>query len=212
MQAAESLLGWSLQEPETGEVSFGLHDPGEADYALLWRRSYSANDDQSLQQAVLAEQQAARTLSSLDELDANLDQIARRAVNAQVSFGAGTEDDAGAAKVLERLGNALTRLAWVETQVDGALVGRSAIGWTNKTETFWHSSAGAGSLELHSRSLSAAVTSRLALLRLAVITARAAVKIAAMTALPGGAVAALPLAWKTIRMVIAEIELIKGLS
>lgn len=97
-------------------------------------------------------------------------------------------------------------LAWVETRVGAALVGRSAAGWTGDLATSWGSGLDLQLRDLHRRSLAQALASRNALLRMLAITTQGALKLSVLIAAPGGALLALPVAWKYANQVLAQLD------
>jgi hypothetical protein len=107
---------------------------------------------------------------------------------------------------LKRLLGLLTHLAWVETQVENQLLGRTIVGWTGNMRTAWGAGFGPDYLALHQRALTLALASRQTLLRTLVIAVQGAAKIAALLTIPGGQILALPIAWKYVSQVLAEVN------
>ncbi|MBP7692117.1 MAG: hypothetical protein KA764_09385 [Anaerolineales bacterium] len=136
----------------------------------------------------------------------------------EISFAAPGEAAAAErefAGVLRRLTDAVRYFAVVETRLGGQLAARTSIAWSADADTLWPASTlaagplaagplAAGTLALHARSLRLALASRAALLRILLVTAQGAVRLAGTLALPGGALLALPVAWKFINQVLAE--------
>lgn len=108
--------------------------------------------------------------------------------------------------VLTRLTQSLAYYAFVETQVEGRLLSRTTLGWSSDSQTLWQSAVTAEQVSLHQRMLTLAVQSRAALMCTVALTAQSAAKIAALLALPGGALLALPTAWKFINQVLNEVD------
>ncbi len=113
-----------------------------------------------------------------------------------------------AGPMLERAQNAVRYNAYVETEIDGEQIARTAITWSGDADTQWARAALAGDLHSHARALRIAVTSRAVLIRLFILTARLAAQLAA----PGGAALALPGAWKYVNQVLAEINQMRQAS
>ncbi len=143
---------------------------------------------------------------------AALEHLRARAAG-EISFAAPGEAAAAErefAGVLRRLTDAVRYFAVVETRLGGQLAARTSIAWSADADTFWPASTlaagplAAGTLALHARSLRLALASRAALLRILLVTAQGAVRLAGTLALPGGALLALPVAWKFINQVLAE--------
>jgi hypothetical protein len=106
---------------------------------------------------------------------------------------------AGFRRFLGNLERLVLNYVHVETRVGGRLVARTLVGWTGGFETWWGGDPGAGGAELHGRTVRLALRSRATLLNTFLAAIRGAVKIAAVLALPGGYLLALPIAWNFIR-------------
>jgi hypothetical protein len=109
-------------------------------------------------------------------------------------------------QVTENLLHLLVNFAWVETQLQGSLLARTVVNWTGDMQTAWRPEVLPGELALHFRSLKLALASRITLLRLFIIVTQSATKISVLIATPGGAVLALPAAWKFVNNVLAEVN------
>ncbi len=94
-------------------------------------------------------------------------------------------------------------LAKVETRLGEQLIAHSLVSWKGDTDTSWGQALLAEQRSLHLRSLALAVRSRLVLLKMFVTAAQGAAKIAALVAAPGGALLALPAAWKYLNALIS---------
>jgi len=131
----------------------------------------------------------------------------------QISFGGeelSRSDVSGAITQLRQtvddmLGQVLY-LARVETRQQGALLASSLVDWTGDMDTAWGEAVSAEERGLHQRSLALALKARIALLRIILTTTQAAVKISALIAAPGGALLALPAAWKYVQQLLAAIS------
>jgi hypothetical protein len=108
-------------------------------------------------------------------------------------------------RVMERVAQALIYYALVETRLESRLVGKTGLTWAADAQTLWASDAPPEYLALHRRTLALTIASRNALMRTFMLTAQGAVKLSALLATPGGAVLALPVAWKFINQVMAEV-------
>ncbi len=106
---------------------------------------------------------------------------------------------------MERLTAGLVYYAAVETKIDNTLLARTQISWTADSKTIWQGGAPAEQYVLHTKTLNLAIESRNALMKTFGLTAQAAVKLTALFAMPGGAVLALPTAWKYINEIVAEV-------
>lgn len=132
---------------------------------------------------------------------------------AGVSFAAGSEERRGLEQAFDQfkadmddLLRLVTHFAWVETQQDSVLLGRTVVGWSGDLDTLWSPGLTPERRDLHRRSLHQALVSRNILLHATVVTARSAGKLAVLLATPGGAVLAIPVAWKFVKAIMADIE------
>jgi hypothetical protein len=100
----------------------------------------------------------------------------------------------------------VTHFAWVETRQGDLLIGRSVVGWSGDLDTLWRPGLTTEQRELHRRSLHQALASRNILLHAVVVTVRSAAKLAVLLTTPGGALLALPVAWKFVKEIMADIE------
>ena len=105
-------------------------------------------------------------------------------------------------QALDVLTGQILHLAKVETRQDGELIANSLVSWKGDLDTSWRERISPEEQDLHQRSLHLAVISRLAMLKMVVTTAQGAAKIAALIATPGGAILALPAAWKYLQKLI----------
>jgi hypothetical protein len=129
------------------------------------------------------------------------------------SFGlfSGAQDkmeDASCAfqEALQRLSEVVSRMANVETSVQGRQIGRTRIGWSGDFETLFPLALSTAELQLHQRSIHLALASRRLAVSMIATTAQSAVKVSALLATPGGALLALPAVWKYINGVINEVK------
>jgi hypothetical protein len=131
----------------------------------------------------------------------------------QVSFGGEglSRGDIGASiaqlrQAVEDLLGQVLYLARVETRQQGVLLASSLVDWTGDLDTAWGEAISAEERGLHQRSLALALKARIALLRIIMTTTQGAVKISALIAAPGGALLALPAAWKYVQQLLAVIS------
>jgi hypothetical protein len=106
---------------------------------------------------------------------------------------------------IERLQQLISHAAWVETRLQGELLAQTVVSWTGDTRTVWGQGAAPPRLAWHRRSLALALASRATLLRVFFIVTQNTVKLSVLLAVPGGAVLALPVAWKFVNQVLAEV-------
>ncbi len=148
---------------------------------------------------------------ALDSLLAELTQAP-----APVSFGWRETVGGGLAQAaerceafLERLAQQLAYYAWVETRQQGQVLAWTASGWSGDARTTWLAGVGPLQMALHHRSLALAMDSRLRLLETLAFISRNAVRLAklpVLLSLPGGALLALPLAWRFVDDVRKELN------
>jgi len=105
-----------------------------------------------------------------------------------------------------RLLHSVSHYAWVETRLEGHLLGRTILGWTGAVDTIWQAGLSSAQAALHERAAALALASRETLIRTLVVVAQGAVTLSVLLATPGGAVLALPAAWKFIDRVSTELS------
>lgn len=109
---------------------------------------------------------------------------------------------------LEQLERQLTHYAWVETRSQGQLLACTVVGWRGDARTYWREGIAPSRTALHRRTVALALGSRLRLLETLAFVSRNAVRLArlpVLLSLPGGAILALPLAWKFVDDVRKEL-------
>lgn len=107
---------------------------------------------------------------------------------------------------IERVMHLVSHLAWVETQVEGLPLGRSIVGWSGDMQTLWSEQASEDIYWMHQHSLSQALQSRAIQIHALVVTTQSAAKLALLLTNPAGAILALPVAWKLVEQILADIE------
>jgi hypothetical protein len=155
---------------------------------------------------------AGRAEQALDALLVELPQA-----GAPLSFGWRETVGGGLAEVaqrcqafVDRLAQQLAHYAWVETRREGRLLACTVAGWSGDGRTIWRAGAAPLQMAMHHRSLALAMDSRLRLLETLAVVARNAVRLAklpVLLSLPGGALFALPLAWKFVEDVRREASI-----
>ena len=109
-------------------------------------------------------------------------------------------------QALDVLTGQILHLAKVETRQGGELIAHSLVSWKGDLDTSWREQVTPEERGLHQRSLHLALISRLAMLKMVVTTTQGAAKIAALIATPGGAILALPAAWKYLNALMAQVK------
>ena len=110
---------------------------------------------------------------------------------------------------LDGLAQQLAHYAWVETRSQGQLLACTVVGWTGDTRTHWLEGIAPSKMAMHRRAVALAMDSRLRLLETLAFISGNALRLArlpVLLSLPGGAILALPLAWKFIDDVRNELE------
>jgi hypothetical protein len=107
---------------------------------------------------------------------------------------------------LQRVGRACTPTAWVETRIQGEPMARSLLGPTGNLRALCRPGLGPCGAGLHQDAVRLVVSSRVALLRVVACVTRGAVAISVRLALPGGAVLALPVAWRFVQRLLGEVD------
>jgi hypothetical protein len=100
----------------------------------------------------------------------------------------------------------MQHLASVETRMEGDLLARTLVDWTGDQVTAWEATLTPEQRSLHERSLAMALASRFAMIKMVSIAAQGAAKIATLIAAPGGALLALPAAWKYLNMLMSQMQ------
>jgi hypothetical protein len=100
----------------------------------------------------------------------------------------------------------ITHAAWVETRVRGVTMARTTMSWMGDTHTQLTRLATPRTAQLHARSVALAVRSRDAWGRLIAIVMQTSLRLARITATPGGLIAAMPLIWELVCSVLAELD------
>jgi hypothetical protein len=96
-------------------------------------------------------------------------------------------------------------LAWVDTTLDGRLAAHTVVSWGGDMQTYVGPGAGTSLVDLHSRSLAAALESREANLRTALTVATLAGKIALAPTNPLQMIQALSLGWQFVSKTIMPL-------
>ena len=105
-----------------------------------------------------------------------------------------------------RLRHSISQYAWVETRLQGRLLGWTILGWTGAVDTLWQAGLSSAQAALHERAVALALASRETLIRTLVVVAQAALTLSVLLTTPGGAVLALPAAWKFINQVSTDFS------
>jgi hypothetical protein len=136
-----------------------------------------------------------------------------------VSFAVGDEHKSNLETAYHQFNDDMARLlrqvanfAWVETELSGDLVARSVVSWTGDLDTNWASGLKEEIYQLHKRSLIQALATRNIALHAVTITAHSALKLSVLLATPGGGLLALPLVWKYVKQIMADVQRYKEIT
>jgi hypothetical protein len=164
----------------------------------------------------LARGQAAQSFggTTLPQPEAELmEALNELGMGGATSFGLGERLAAGWEEAAQRfqgfagqVRDSVATIARVETcrQGQDQPFGRTVVGWTGDTRTVWMAGVDLVQAELHHRTVTLALRSRATLLRTLAVAARGAITLSTLLATPGGALLALPAAWRFINQVMSE--------
>jgi hypothetical protein len=113
---------------------------------------------------------------------------------------------------VKQIDREVLHFAWVETNLEGTLLARTTVDWSGDAQTVWDAEASPEEMSLHQRTLKLAMDTRNMRLRLFTTVSTGAAKIALLIATPGGAVMALPLAWKYVSSVLKQTRELQALT
>jgi hypothetical protein len=108
--------------------------------------------------------------------------------------------------LLEQVNRELLNFAWVETTIAGQLIARSTVTWGGDANTFWVGGINSQQMALHQRSLKTAIETRSMRLRMVALVTSGAIRVSALLTTPGGQLMALPIAYKYIRAILAQVK------
>ncbi len=100
----------------------------------------------------------------------------------------------------------VSHYAWVETAVEGRLIGRTTVDWLGGMRTLWPPGEDASIQRRHYESLRLSLAAPAASLRLAAVITAGAATLAPLLAAPGSVILALPAAWKFVQRLRAEVN------
>lgn len=137
-----------------------------------------------------------------------------RVAAGEVSFGAGEEATslaweqakAGFERLMEQVSREALHFAWVETNLEGSALARTAVGWTGDSRTVFVDGVEGPQAVLHERSLRIAIQTRGLRMRLFITIASGAAKVSALIASPAGAVLALPAVYQYVMQIVEQVK------
>jgi hypothetical protein len=163
----------------------------------------------------------AAGLDALSEPDADLLDMVQtiNSPTVGISFAVGDERTTKIETAFHQFNDDMGRLlrfvahfAWVETEIGGELLARSVVSWTGDLDTSWGSGLKEEIYQLHKSSLAQALATRNIALHAITITAQSAIKLSVLLATPGGGLLALPMVWKYVKQIMADVQKYKEIT
>lgn len=108
--------------------------------------------------------------------------------------------------LLEQVNREVMHFAWVETAIPGQTLAKTTIDWSGDAETAWASGITPEQISLHNRTIHFATRSRALKIQMVFTIAGGAGKLSALMATPGGAVLAMPVVYKYVREILAQVR------
>jgi hypothetical protein len=206
--AAADLLGVWRVGPPAPSVTFTARAPTTPEVPL-WRIDLPADPGEAAGRLEAGHARLRAASDRLADAATQLDAVLDRA-GAGMAFTAeppipGTAADAELAG-WQRLTSGCRPSAWVETRIQGEPVAGSLLGLGGNVRTVCGPGLDPCHARLHRDGVRLVVDSRAAFLRVVACVTRGAVAISLRLALPGGAVLALPVAWRFVQRVLAEVD------
>jgi hypothetical protein len=207
-KTATGVLGIWRVGPSAPSVAFTASHP-TAPEALLWRIDLPADPRQAAGRLEAGHARLRTASDRLADATARLDAALDRsgpgvAFTAETPL-AGTFTDSEL-DGWQRLVSCCRPSALVETRIQDQPVARSLLGLGGNLRTVCRTGLGPRHAGLHREGVRLVVDSRAAVLRVIACVTRGAVAISVRLALPGGAVLALPVAWRFVQRVLAEVD------
>lgn len=128
--------------------------------------------------------------------------LASQLTSEAVSFGVGDQ----VKRALQGILDVATRLAWVETRIEGALVARTRIGISGDIDLVSRALVTEADLDTHCRAVTTARETKGAWIRILTMVTNLARQLAKFASSPAAAIAALPTAWAYIKRIVAEVK------
>ena len=217
---AGSAVVWQVDLPASFEEALSRLGAAEAS---LSASPWAMTQAQARMDAYTAQRQAVAAFSfgpspGLGAAEQEMDRLLLEIAQAQGPASYGLREAVGGKLApaaeqfqafLDRLAQQLGNAAWVETRSQGQLLACTVVGWTGDARTCWLESIAPSRMAMHRRTVALALGSRLRLLEILAFVSRNAARLArlpVLLAVPGGAILALPLAWKFVADVRKELE------
>lgn len=113
---------------------------------------------------------------------------------------------------VDRMLRLVRHFAWVETNIEGSLSGRTVVNWSGDMHNVWAEQVGEDVYGLHQRSVQQALASRNIMMHACVVTTQSAAKLAVLLTNPAGALLALPVAWKLVSQIMKDVEKFRNIT
>ncbi|MCP4165203.1 MAG: hypothetical protein GY759_04825 [Chloroflexi bacterium] len=107
---------------------------------------------------------------------------------------------------LRKVERFLRHYAWVESEIDGKLIGRTTVNWLADMRTTWHTDTHVAQRALHRRALASALDARATLLRTVALISAGAITLLPILTAGTGAIVALPAVWRFFNQVRSELK------
>jgi len=114
--------------------------------------------------------------------------------------------------LMEQIKREVLHFAWVETGSGSGTLARSTVGWSGDTMTVWLEGTERAQAEMHKRTLHYAVASRALKMRMGFVITTGASKIAILLTTPGTQALALPVVYKFVTQVLAQVREYQALN
>jgi hypothetical protein len=140
-------------------------------------------------------------------------QDAMNAIRFPVSFAAddaALEDKRGIIKqwraFVTQIDRLISHYTNVKTEIDGKLIGHTAVGWTGDFENYLTDDPDQTSFDLHQKNVHLSLATRTAIVRLLIVISTGTIKLGLRMGVPGAQVFLLPAVYKFVRDVLKELR------
>ena len=131
----------------------------------------------------------------------------------EVSFAAGEQSRTELEQASQQFQSAFERMlrlvshfAWVETNIEGRLSGRTVVNWSGDMHNVWDEWVEPSSYGMHKRAVNQALVTRNIVVHASVVTTQSAAKLAVLLTNPASAILAIPVAWKLVNQLMKDVE------
>jgi hypothetical protein len=197
--------------PWTRAPAIAAFDAGADPLETRWRIQLAHDDSDGRAALAAGERSIERAHAVLDTAPRRFEQLleqmlepSRAALAPDVSYAAPPSDPepGSIGRLLQRAGDLVRGRARIETQLEGALAARTLTTLSGDTELWLATGLPRSCVDLHVRSVAAALHTRRAWARLLVLAMTCSGRIAAL----GTPAGALPLVWRFLRDVLRDVR------